>query len=328
MAQMPTPAIRLGAIAALIGSLLLSAGVASAATTGADLRVVAPGNRTLAEFRQYTGTVDVATDPGANCFGQGTGGSGDRVRVPGATALGAVRDALETDLDLRPLSVTDAFVDQGFGLGVCGIGGFETQGSSFWYVKRNHVGSQVSGSQLPVSLGDDLLWYLSPSFPPPAELSLVGPPRARPNVPFRVTVFAYADDGSRSPAAGARVTGAAQPTDAAGHTTVTSSAGTRFLRATRAQNIPSNQVKVCVNATLSACPATHGLRIVGSNRADRIGGTAGWDSISGRGGPDVINLSAGGRDGVGCGAGRDRVIVKAGDQDDNIGPTCEQVVTT
>jgi hypothetical protein len=325
---MSIPVFRLGAIAALIGSLLLSAGAASAATTGADLRVVAPGGKTLAEFRQYTGTVDIATHPGANCFGQGTGGSGDRVRVSGPTALGTVRDALETDLDLRPLSVTDAFVDQGFGLGVCGIGGFEARGSSFWYVKRNHVGAQVSGSQLRVNRGDDVLWYLSPRFPPPAELSLVGPPRARPNVPFQVTVFAYADDGTRTPASGARVTGAAQPTDAAGHTAVTSSAGTRLLRATRAQSIPSNQVKVCVNATPSACPAAHGLRIVGSNRADQMGGTAGWDSISGRGGPDVINLSAGGRDGVGCGAGRDRVMVKAGDRDDNIGASCEEVVRT
>ena len=68
--------------------------------------------------------------------------------MPGATALGAVRDALAGDRDLRPLSITDAFVDDGFGLGVCGIGGFESEGSSFWYLKRNHVGAQVSGSQL------------------------------------------------------------------------------------------------------------------------------------------------------------------------------------
>jgi hypothetical protein len=328
MAQMLIPLFRLGTCAVLIGSMLLGAGAAAAATAGGDLRVVNTGGRTLAEFRQYTGTVDIATDPGANCFGQGTGGSGDPARVSGTTALGAVRDALETDLDLRPLSVTDAFLDQGFGLGVCGIGGFESQGSSFWYVKRNHVGAQVSGSQLRVGRGDDILWYLSPGFPPPGELSLVGPPRARPNVPFRVTVYSYADDGTRTPAAGASVTNAAQRTDAAGHTMVTSSAGTALLRATRAQRIPSNQLKVCVNADLSRCPAAHGLRIVGSNRADQIGGTRGWDSISARGGPDVVNLSAGGRDGVGCGPGRDRVILRAGDQNDSIGSSCEQVVRT
>jgi hypothetical protein len=322
------PAFRLGAIAALVASILFSAGTALAATKGADLRVVNTGGRTLAEFRQYTGTVDIGTDPGANCFGQGTGGSGDRVRVSGSTALGAVRDALETDSDLRPLSVTDAFVDQGFGLGVCGIGGFESQGSSFWYLKRDHVGAQVSGSQLPVDQGDDILWYLSPTFPPPAELALTGPPRARPNVPFQVTVYSYADDATRTPAAGASVTDAAQPTDAGGHTMVTSPAGTELLRARRAQSIPSNQVKVCVNADLSKCPGAHGVRIVGSKGPDHIGGTRGWDSISARGGPDVVNLTAGGHDVVACGTGRDRVIVKAGDQNDNVGSSCEQVVRT
>jgi hypothetical protein len=320
------PVFRLGAIAALVASMLFSAAGALAATRAADLRVLNTGGRTLAELRQYTGTVDIATDRGANCFGQGTGGSGDRVRVSGPTALGAVRDALETDLDLRPLSVTDAFLDQGFGLGVCGIGGFESQGSSFWYVKRDHVGAQVSGSQLSVDQGDDILWYLSRTFPPPPELALSAPPRARPNVPFQVTVYSYADDGTRTPAAGASVTDAAQPTDAAGHTMVSSPAGNELLRATRAQAIPSNQVKVCVNADLSRCPGAHGLRILGSKRPDQIGGTRGWDSISARGGDDVVNLSAGGRDGVGCGAGDDQVILGADDHNDSIGSTCEHIV--
>ena len=97
---------------------------AAASTKGADLRVVNTAGKTLAEFRQYTGPTTVKTRPGANCFGQGTGGSGDRVTMAGATALGIVRDALGADHALRPLSVTDAFVDDGFGLGVCGIGGF------------------------------------------------------------------------------------------------------------------------------------------------------------------------------------------------------------
>ncbi len=318
--------LRLGAIGASVASILFSAAGASAATQGADLRVVAPGGKTLAEFRQYTGTVDIGTDRGANCFGQGTGGSGDRAKVTGPTALGAVRDALETATDLRPLSVTDAFLDDGFGLGVCGIGGFKSQGSSFWYLKRNHAGAQVSGSQLHVSQGDDILWYLSPTFPPPPELALVGPSRAQPAVPYQVTVYSYADDATRTPAAGASVTHASQPTDAAGHTMVRSPVGTDLLRATRAQSIPSNQVKVCVNADPSKCPSSHGLRIVGSRRPDRIAGTRGHDSIAARGGPDVINLTAGGRDGVGCGDGADKVIVAAGDHNDNIGPTCEQVV--
>ena len=159
------PALRLGgSIAALLIALpVLLPAFASAATKGADLRVVNSAGRTLAEQRQYTGTVQIRTDPGADCFGP-PGGSGDRVRVAGATGLGIVRDALETDVDLRPLSITDQF---SFGLAVCGIGGFEAGGSSFWYLKRNHVGAQVGGDQLMLRNGDQVLWYLTPELPAP-----------------------------------------------------------------------------------------------------------------------------------------------------------------
>ena len=101
-----------------------------------------------------------------------------------------------------------------------------------------------------------MLWYLTPSFPPPPELRLKAPARAKPGVPYQVTVYSYADDGTRSAAAGATVTGAAAPTGAGGHTMVTSTeAGTDRLRATRGQDIPSNRVKVCVDPDLLAVPA-------------------------------------------------------------------------
>jgi hypothetical protein len=248
------------------------------------------------------------------------------VRVRGATALGAVRDGLAKDRDLRPLSVTDAFLDDGFGLGVCGIGGFEAEGSSFWYLKGDHAGSQVSGSQLRLHRGEDVLWYLSPSFPPPPELRLKAPAEAQPNVPYRVTVYSYADDGTRTAASGATVNGAAQPTGSAGHTMVTSKAGTHTLQATRGQDIPSNHVKVCVDTDPSRCPNAHGLRIFGSRHGDRIKGTRGWDRIKADGGRDRVDLRAGGRDRVGCGGGRDRVIVKRGDHDDRIARNCERVI--
>ena len=324
---MVIPGLRLGGIAAATLTCALSlSSVALAESRGADLRVVNTAGRTLAEFRQYTGTTRVRTDSDARCFGQGTGGSGNGVEVTGSTALGAVRDAIPSDPDLAPLSVTDAFADQGFGLGVCGIGGFRAQGSSFWYVKRNHVGAQVSGSQLKVHQGDDILWYLTPSYPPPPELVLQGPARAKPNVPFQVTVYSYADNGTRHPAAGASVTHAAAPTDANGHAMVSSPAGTDSLRATRGQNIPSNHVAVCVAADLSACPDAHGQRILGSDHADVIDGTRGWDSISARGGQDQVDIRTGGRDQVTCGVGTDRVILRPGDNNDHISTSCEQVV--
>jgi hypothetical protein len=323
---MVIPGFRLGgSAAAVVVALLLPA--AASATTGIDLRVVNTAGRTLAEHRQYTGTVQIKTDRHANCFGHGTGGSGDRVKVKGATALGAVRDGLVRDRDLRPLSVTDAFLDDGFGLGVCGIGGFESQGSSFWYLKGDHVGSQVSGSQLKLHRGEDVLWYLTPSFPPPPELRLKAPARAQPNVPYQVTVYSYADDGTRSAAAGATVTGAALPTGSGGHTMVTSTAGgNEMLQATRGQSIPSNHVKVCVNSDPSRCPDAHGRRIFGSRRGDHITGTRGWDSINAGGGPDVVDLRNGGRDRVACGGGDDKVIIKRGDHDNRIAPGCERVV--
>jgi hypothetical protein len=312
---------------AAIALFLGAAEAASAATKAADLRVVTTDGTTLAEFRQYTGTVKIKTDPDAECFGTGTGGSGDRVRVRGATALGAVRDGLASDRDLRPLSVTDEFLDDGFGLGVCGIGGFESAGSSFWYLKRNHVGAQVSGSQLRVHNGDDVLWYLTPTFPAATELALRAPARARPGVPYQVTVRSYEDDGTRDPVAGASVTGGASPTDAAGHTMVTSpTEGTDALRATHGSDIPSNTVKVCVDPDLSQCPNAHGKRIFGSDSGDEIDGTRGGDRIAARGGGDVVDIRSGGPDRVRCGGGRDRVIVKSGDHDDKIGSSCERVI--
>ncbi len=315
------------AAASVFAALLIVPGLASAATKPVDLRVVNTAGRALAEFRQYTGTVDIKTDRNADCFGQGSGGSGDRVKVPGSTALGAVRDGLAFDHALRPLSVTDAFADQGLGLGVCGIGGFKASGSSFWYLKADHAGSQVSGSQLEVKAGEPILWYLTPTFPPPAELVLSGPASARPGVPFGVTVSSYADDGTRTAAAGATVTGAAAPTDAGGHAMVTiTGTGTHTLRATRSPDIPSNGVEVCVNPDRSQCPHAHGKLIFGTAHRDRIAGTRGWDRIKSGAGRDVVDLRSGGEDRVSCGGGRDRVIERRRDHDNRIAASCERVI--
>jgi hypothetical protein len=326
---MVIPVFRLGGAAAalLISLLLLLPAFATAATKGADLRVVNTAGRTLAEQRQYTGTVQIRTDPNADCFGA-PGGSGERVRVPGSTGLGIVRDALETDLDLRPLSVTDQF---SFGLAVCGIGGFEASGSGFWYLKRNHVGAQVGGDQLALRQGDQVLWYLSPGFPPPVELALRAPARAKPGIPFEVSVLQFDDSGARRPAVGAAVVGGATPvrTNSQGKAMVTvSRSGTAGLRATRSSpaSIPSNRAAVCVNSDLARCPSAHGKLILGSQGVDQIAGTRGWDVIGARGGADTVYIASGGRDRVGCGAGRDTVVVARGDTNDQIAEDCERVV--
>ena len=326
---MLTPGLRLGAAigGGAVASLLLLPGAAPALTKGADLRVVNSAGKILAEQRQYTGTVRIKTDPQADCFGS-PGGSGDRVKVRGATALGIVRDALGSDRDLRPLSVTDQF---SFGLAVCGIGGYEAQGSSFWYLKHDHAGAQVGGDQLRLSNGDQVLWYLAPAFPPPPELLLKAPARAQPGVPFQVTVFEYGDGGARSPASAARVTGgdAAATTGAGGTASVTvSGAGTAKLRATRNLDaaIPSNVVEVCVDSEPSKCPERHGKRIYGSARGDEIDGTRGWDKIRSQRGGDRVDLRKGGVDCVRCGRGRDVVVRDSGDRDDKVGASCERVI--
>lgn len=296
---------------------------AAAATTGADLRVVGPDGQTLAEHRQYTGGVKIKTDPDAECFGEGTGGSGDRVKVPGPTGLGIVKDALAMDRDLRPLSVTDAFE---FGLGVCGIGGFESQGESFWYLKHNRAGSQVGGDQLRLTDGDEVLWYFAPGFPPPPELSLEAPARARPGDPFQVRVFEYADDGKRSPASGATVSGGSAPaaTDAQGKATVVvAGPGTAALQATRDSDIPSNRAQVCVNADQKACPNHEGELIVGTGKRDRVEGTRGSDTIRARGGNDLVSARDGEADQVNCGSGRRDVAEMDGT---DTARRCERVI--
>ena len=310
---MPIRSLRpAGLIVACAAAILLSApGTAGAKSTVGDLRVVAPSGQTLAELGQYTRTVKIKTDPGAQCFGPGSGGSGDRVKVPGPTALGIVKDASATARDLRPLSLTDAFE---FGLGVCGIGGFQAQGSAFWYLKHNHAGALVGGDQLRLSKGDEVLWYLAPGFPPPRELSLEAPARVKPGDSVSVQVFQHADDGTRTPAAGATVTGGGSPatTDAQGTAAVSVGSGDARLRATRGTDIPSNEVRVCVSDTSSECSPQR--LIAGTKKRDKIKGTSLAEKIKAKARNDVVKAGGGSPDRINCGTGkRDVAVVGAED---------------
>ena len=288
-------------------------------TVGAELRVLGPAGQSLAQLSQYTGTVKVRTDPDALCFGQGSGGSGARVKLPGPTALGAVHDASTTARGVRPLSVTDAF---DFGLGVCGIGGFQAQGSASWYLKHNHAGAQVGGDQLRVRKGDEVLWYLAPSFPYPPELALEARNRVEPGAEVEVGVFEYADDGTRSPAAGATVSGGISPatTDAQGRANVAAGSGDVTLKATRGADIPSNEVRVCVAESAGECSSQQ--LIAGTGKPDKIKGTKVADKIKAKGRNDRVKARGGGPDKVNCGSGkRDVAIV---DQNDTT-KACEKV---
>ena len=313
------------AVAAL--TLIPAAAAAAPGKSGpADLRVVDSSGETLAEHTQYTAETSVKARPEADCFGEGTGGSGERVTVPGRTALGAVIDASDWDRDLRPVLVTDHF---DFGLGVCGFGDAVAPMTGFWYLKIDHVAAQVGGDQAAVRKADEVLWYLIEDFndPVPVELELKAPARTG-EESVRVRVFEYADDGTRTPAEGASVTGAEAPTDAEGRTTVELAGpdahepAYHALRATREGAIPSNEATVCAASKPRGCSASPPVTIRGTDGRDKIVGTDGNDRIAvgkgadkvrGGAGDDRIVVKGGGADIVRCGSGDD--VVKADKRD-------------
>jgi hypothetical protein len=321
-------------IAALASLIALAAfGPASAgASVGADLRVVSPSGQ-LDDLTQYSDTTNMPTNPQAECFGPGSGGTGQGVTVPGANALGIVVEAAKSRNQLNPLLLTDTFVSQGFGLGVCGIGGQVASGSAFWYTKVDHTGLQVGGSQFPIHGGQQVLWYLAQNFPPPAELVLSAPYREPVGAPFPVQVLAFADDGTATPAAGAVISGSGAPvtTDASGNALVSvNGTGPRQIQATLGDSIPSAVTSICSFDTVTNCSAERGRLIVGSDTADDIAGTLGDDQIKPRAGDDgvralagndIVDVRGGDKDRVNCGGGVD--LVK-GDKRDKFAKNCER----
>jgi len=317
------------AVAVAVFMSMALAASASASTKWADLRVVTHTGRTLTEFRQYTGPVTVRSSTKGDCFGSPS--SAKRYEMSDANALGIVKDALESDRALRPLVLSDAFVDDGFGLGVCTLGGFTTAGSSYWDLVVNHVTSSTGASLTPVHNGDQILWYFTSGDEPlsgPRELVLNAPASAKPGKPFTVKATRYTSAGKGSPAAGVTVAADGKSigrTGSDGELTATLP-DSAMLQATGTGNdIPSNRSRVCVSGATGKCSSAHGKLIYGSGHADRIKGTRGPDRITARGGADVINLRSGGKDRVNCGGGRDEVIVDRGDRDDHVASSCERV---
>lgn len=239
---------RLAAACALALILVLcTAALAVAKGTPAKLRVVA-GQKVLADKQLRTGTTAVPTSRAATCFGRSDAGSGKAVRVPGATPLGLLAQAARSTKSLRPLLITDAF---SFGLGLCAIGGIEAKGEGFWQLRLNHEASEAGGDAVKLKRGDEALWYLTPSFEASTdELWLQAPSRVAAGKPFRARVFAYDEKGKRKPAAGVKLRGAEQATDASGFAMVTLRRPVRLI-ARKAGSIPSNRAPVCVGGK---CP--------------------------------------------------------------------------
>lgn len=318
---MPMPVLRACVAFGFALAILMFASVAEAKTTPGDLRVVDSDDKTLAEQTQYTTTTKIKTDPKADCFGDGTGGSGDKVTVDGATALGLIADAGKSAGGVSPLSVTDSF---DFGLGLCGIGKAVAPSTGFWYLKENHVGSQTGGDQTIVKKGDEILWYLIEDFndPMPDELVLTAPAKAKAGDELSVKVVSYADDGTKTPAEGAEVTGADVLTDAKGKTTVAADADLVEMTATRDGSIASNEEVVC---TLKAtkCPAGYAETIGGTGGDDKI--AAGKDAetiLAGRGDDTITSDGSSAPDLVKCGAGEDKVT---GYEETGVFVDCEHI---
>ena len=179
---------------------------AKSKTVPADLRVVNSAGKSLADGTQFSGPVTIKTDKKADCFGEGTGGSGAKAEVAGSTALGQLAEGGAAFPGIDPLSVTDFF---DFGLGLCGVGKAVAPSTGYWYLKVNHAASFTGGDQTEVKKGDEVLWYLIADFndPTPDELALktVGSPSGD---AFEVKVVSYADDGTKSAAEGVDVSGA------------------------------------------------------------------------------------------------------------------------
>ena len=241
---------RLAALCALaLISMLSLAATAAAKGPVANLRVVGKAGKVLDEDSfGVGGQVSIVPSPKATCFGGGTGGSGKKLTLKGATALGMLARAAQFTASLKPLLVTDHFIDE-FGLGICGVGGTAATSKSSWYLKVNHKSPPVGGEKVKLHGGDEVLWAYG-AYPFPDELVLSAPAEAQANVPFVVTVFAYDEKGKKSPASGALVSGASGPTDSAGHATVTLAAPAS-LTAKLGKDTPSSPAPVCVDGK---CP--------------------------------------------------------------------------
>jgi hypothetical protein len=292
-------------------------------TVGVRLRVVDPA--LVNDFAPiiYTTTTSIPTSKHATCFGAGTGGSGRSLKLKGPTALGLVQDASKVFSFLKP-SVTDHF---DFGPGLCGIGSSVASGSAYWDLIVNHETSQVGGAQR-VHDGDEVLWYLAPSYPPGPELQLKVPAVVPSGGDYQATVYQFdPDTGARTPAQGVTVDFASSPTDAQGHTTIhiSGSSGTGAgVGATRPSDAAIADAKSVCIGTAGSCGRVN--EIYGSPQDDRVKGTGQSDFIAAGKGDDKVNITGGGPDLVNCGAGKDTVVIQKGDSDDKIRSTCEKVV--
>ena len=200
----------------LLAMTLASLAEARPKSAAADLRVVDPDDRTLAEGTQ----LDRAGEDRDEQEGRLLRPGHRRIRRRGrGSRLDRARSARQRRRDRRRRqSRSGSPTPSTSGSGICRIGPAVSPATGYWYLKVNHAASFSGADQTKIRRGDDVLWYLIEDFndPIPDELELSAPATAEPGQPFEVEVTSWADNGDESPAAGATVTGADAPTDARG----------------------------------------------------------------------------------------------------------------
>ena len=204
-----------------------------------NLRVVTHTGKIIFDRNVATGTTKIK--PNSNCPTLG-GRLGPARTVPGATALGLLRQASLKFKALRPVRITDT----DFGFGVCGIGGTMARGEGWWVLRHNYKDSPTGAETLRVKRGDSVLFYYSKTWreATPDSLFLKAPVKVRKGAKVRVRVFRYDAAGKRSPVAGAKISGArGAATNARGFTTLKIARKTRLV-ARQSGLIPSNRVYV------------------------------------------------------------------------------------
>jgi hypothetical protein len=301
---------------AAIIALALIPGAASAKTKPVDLQIETSTGVTLAAYTQYTGSTTAKADKRADCFGEDNPSSNKSYELKGASPLSALIDAESHDEKLSPLRLTDAFVDDGFGFGVCRVGdySFSPVNFSYWYNANDYEASSTGPDLIPLKGGEHVLWYLTNGSESgfPSELELKTPVRAETGEDFTAKVVRHLSDGTSEPGTDVLVGNSKGylPTDSEGKVELSAlQAGQFKLQAIGgSEDASSNVARVCVAATLSKCSAHRGETIYGSTRADEIKAGKGDDEIRASGGDDEIDVHSGGADKVVCGSGEDTVI--------------------
>jgi hypothetical protein len=178
---------------------------ASAKQVRAQVRVVDDSNRQLVDAVVYSSSRRVRTSPQALCFGEGTGGDGGfaPTAVRGPNAMGVLADAAAELGVLRPLKVSDYYA---FGHTLCGIGGLEASGLSYWAVWIGGTFVETSADNARVRSGQTVVYqlteaYPSTSVPAPApregKRAVVGSPRSFPVIGTAGGDRVLARDGAR-----------------------------------------------------------------------------------------------------------------------------------